>query len=987
MFSSRVLAAVLILLPALLRWWWTRGLARQLDDPALPERLLANQRRNQIVIIVCIILLIYTQTSALMWGVPLLLAVRAAAGFPFRKRLYGETWSVFEYLWFCTRLIAGAYGFWILLLTATTIIGWFGRFDWIAALGIGAVLCAWNEHTTDVLRRLLRAKPITDPALVPKFEEMARVTCGTTLARFEYVDLGGGAVANAVALPSLHRPGTLFSSTLLALLDRDEILAIAAHELAHLEYYDAKWLRRARLVNLALIALSVATAPLVRITAPSSYSSLAELMVIAITMVTLVWRAKDRQKNETTSDLRAVALCGDADALARGLTKLYAFARIPRRFDSRQERQATHPSLARRIRDIRAASGTAPAPLTAGTAAFTGSDGRANVTFGDTHVEWREHEGAAHTLSYAHLTELRVHAGPSGPARLVAVEKAGRRWEMMLTREQVPPLQTMLDSVDGRLASVAAPRLAPSVTGFLKFFCVLIAFSFGQITCALVLALAALRPGSHLIVAAGVAAIGSAALMLRDSMVDPNVYRIWISVMMAAMGCGLLVLARSTRRDEVDPPSMRPVAALAVVAAVLLLAVAVSGLNAVRLYQSAADFPGAAVAPLALAGALFVDRRRIVRRAGIVPAVVGVAVAAVGSLPFLDYVASDPFLVQANAAAIQAFDAAPSRQIAMAFGVSELRLSPNGRAMAVQEDAEDLDDPDDRRAEPFHVGRAGDPLRKIAADEVAFVDDDRAVALTFADGAADLREIDVDNPAAPRWHVRVPDITAGTLDVSRGNGEWHVLGWTRGRSIVSAKGHIGRDDVTRVEWTSPSPGYSWGHVMAAAGSNAVFVDTTYVPGPFRNPYLLGLYAAVRSNTESRLWHIVDGVRTEMALSRLEVDCATGAVADSLVCAGYDGARTRIVAIDVAGAHVTPVSTLWGHFRTSGIAAPGLLTGWLDSKAIVLRLATNEALRVPARPREWISAVAAADTAVGTVSSEGDTSTIRIYPLAQRSASR
>src|SRR5689334_19605209 len=34
-------AAVLVLLPALLRWVWARGSTRDLNDPALPERLFA----------------------------------------------------------------------------------------------------------------------------------------------------------------------------------------------------------------------------------------------------------------------------------------------------------------------------------------------------------------------------------------------------------------------------------------------------------------------------------------------------------------------------------------------------------------------------------------------------------------------------------------------------------------------------------------------------------------------------------------------------------------------------------------------------------------------------------------------------------------------------------------------------------------------------------------------------------------------------------
>jgi Zn-dependent protease with chaperone function len=65
-------------------------------------------------------------------------------------------------------------------------------------------------------------------------------------------------------------------------------------------------------------------------------------------------RAAKSQQHETESDLRAAALCGDPEALVRGLVKLHLHARIPRRYDVDIERAASHPSLVRRIQAIRA---------------------------------------------------------------------------------------------------------------------------------------------------------------------------------------------------------------------------------------------------------------------------------------------------------------------------------------------------------------------------------------------------------------------------------------------------------------------------------------------------------------------------------------------------------------------------------------------------------------------------------------------------------
>jgi Zn-dependent protease with chaperone function len=82
-----------------------------------------------------------------------------------------------------------------------------------------------------------------------------------------------------------------------------------------------------------------------------------------VVLIAVAAMVRDRQKHETASDLRAVALTGNAEALVRGLVKLHAMARVPRRWDADLERHMSHPSLKRRIQDIRAAAGTPPAAL------------------------------------------------------------------------------------------------------------------------------------------------------------------------------------------------------------------------------------------------------------------------------------------------------------------------------------------------------------------------------------------------------------------------------------------------------------------------------------------------------------------------------------------------------------------------------------------------------------------------------------------------
>jgi hypothetical protein len=116
---------------------------------------------------------------------------------------------------------------------------------------------------------------------------------------------------------------------------------------------------------------------------------------------------QNRQKHETASDLRAIALTGNPEALVRALVKLHAMARIPRRWDADLERHHSHPSLKRRIQDIRAAAGTPPAALGAA-AVFESIDGAARVLFGDEDLEWIEGTSASYRVRYDRLGELRV---------------------------------------------------------------------------------------------------------------------------------------------------------------------------------------------------------------------------------------------------------------------------------------------------------------------------------------------------------------------------------------------------------------------------------------------------------------------------------------------------------------------------------------------------------------------------------------------------
>src|SRR3954452_14758327 len=74
--ATGLLAVFVALLPAILRLWWGGALARAVHEPALPERLAANRRRNVQSTASCCALLISGLPFWAFWTLPLLMVAR-----------------------------------------------------------------------------------------------------------------------------------------------------------------------------------------------------------------------------------------------------------------------------------------------------------------------------------------------------------------------------------------------------------------------------------------------------------------------------------------------------------------------------------------------------------------------------------------------------------------------------------------------------------------------------------------------------------------------------------------------------------------------------------------------------------------------------------------------------------------------------------------------------------------------------------------------
>jgi Zn-dependent protease with chaperone function len=975
--GSPYFAAGVVMAAALLRWWWGRSIAALVDDPAFPERLAAHRLRTTKSFGIAVAVLIAGWMDEVYWTLPLFLLACSLASYQLRRAVYQETWGVGQYLSFFIRAVFAMWGFWVILAIFPSLAHAAGSKDWLVAFSIAGLLAVWNSYSSDVLRFIIQTRPIDDAALVARFTTVAQAA-NTRMPIFEVVNLHGGAMTNAFALPSISRPGVIFTDGLLKKLEPDEIVAICSHELAHLEHFNPALLRRLNVQTYALIAGGVAAALFARRLDDSQMMLMAGwFMVVAISMA---WRVRDRQKHETESDLRAVALTGDPEALARGLIKIYAFNHVPRRIDVDVERQSTHPSLARRIRDIRAMA-AAPQPAMEVDATFANADGRIRATFRQDHLHWQEGEAATHTLSYAHLAELRVRVGASGPARLLAVERQGRRWEMALEPGDVARAQAVLDRVDGRLpGAVTASNLWPGV-GRIVALAITILASMGMcVTVVWVAILAFLRPSRTTLAAIGAAAFAGVFVMLRDpssTQWAAGLVLPWVPFALAAAGAAAVVAALKSQPEEPTKTGDRLLYILGVVAALCVALILLQGTSAVRLHQAARAMPSALIFSLAFAGAVAArpSRRSLVLASA--ASLVAIGVGAVGSMTFLAAAGRDPMLVPSGPLTRVDLTQAPAKQFDLPVMASDVRLSPTATYVAASDPSADDDD-----SMLFHVGRPGQELTRLAADDIQFLDDTHALAARNTTEGTELSEIALDPKPAVGWRYVVPDVHRAHLSVHAGSRGWRLVGWDRDRHLLRAEGQIGSTDVSVKRWQLPLDREVWPQVVAAGETGAVLVETRFDSDAFGSEALGRVLDVFNPYaTHSRLWHLEQDRHTRVGASYLVDQCFADVYAeDRLVCTAFDGIRTHLVTIDAETANVEPLATLDGRFASYGHSTSGWLTGWWDSTPTAVRLRTREAFTTSDDTQRRALGATASERWIGFVTAQGRGARVHLYPV-------
>jgi Zn-dependent protease with chaperone function len=964
-------AAIAALVPAVVAWWKGRGFAKRIDDPLLPEQLLKFNRGAVLISACAMGVAGVISPREIWWTLPLMYVARLSASYPLRRVLYGETWSLSTFLSFFLRLIVAVYGFWILLFLTPMIVAASGSRGWLAGAGLAIALGWWQMRSTDVSRALLHTRPVDHPAVVARFERMVEAAkLPAPSPRFEQVDLHGGVIANAIALPSLRRSAVVMSETLMERLDADEITAIAAHELAHFEYYNRRRLWRLVATTSALIVVAIAL-PLVIQNVGSPVDPLVYWLWLFPLLIVIGRMGRHRQQNETVADLRAVELCGDADAMIRALKKIHLIARYPRRWDASLEAKATHPSLARRIQAIREAAGTT-APTAHREAIFTAPVGDTSVTVGSRELVWREGAATAHTLAYTDLQELRVDGASSSAAKLLAVDRQGRRWHMPLASADLTRVQAALDSVDVQLARpVRQPAMSrwflPRVFLAVAALVALVASAFGV---ALVATLAVVRASRAMLAGATVAVLVGAAMIARD--LGPNDTQPGMLLSITLLVLGVTAMSLLLTNEPADVDSSRPVLALGVVALLSVGVMLFSGVNTIALHQAARSWPGAAAVPLAFATANYLRGGRT-RWVSAIAVVVGLFAAVAGTTAFLDTVGRDPFLKRGSTLAFRRVRVPRGDGSVVPFSASEVRVSPQGRSVLLVEE-----DDDDRRT--IHVGRVGEPLASFNVDDGLFVDDRHVLLVETSSNSAVLREIDLDAANTVVWQLAIPDVGVTDTLLSPAGDAWRLYGRVHGNVMVRLDGTLGQPAIERKEWKLESSARDYPWVLTSDGDQAIVVEQQYRAGPLDGLAPLAsawFFPAGRTTTVVR--RVTSSGAAEIAVSRLRPYCNTSPViGEPPVCVAFDGTRSHIFTMDEHTGELTARAVLDGRAFLSGIERGGWIAGFWNAKPVAINVHADsaDAIQVPSVERLAVSGSYAA-----VVLYAGDRpSQVRTFPL-------
>ena len=930
-----------MLAPGLFFWWSGRHLVRHRDDPALPERIFIRQQHGSVVVVLSAALLAYSAGSSYWLPFIGLLAGSWCGDYPSRRVLFDEQWTLGGYVVWHARFTTGYFGFWLGLLIAPALVHAAGAWRWPAAVALALLLGLWGNRYGAALLWLVRAQPLTPPAAWEPILERSHAR----RPRLRVMPVPGGRFVNAFALPSTRDASVLFSAPLLELLDAREQAAILAHEMAHLEHYDRRRCRTAAVAGSTLVALATLGAALAldwfgggRIVAAWS----------AVFVLAFAIRVSRHKSHETESDLRALALCQDAEALISGLTKLTIAGRMPRRWSSEVERHASHPSLARRLQAIRRAAGLAPEapPATDVLVIRTAAPG-ARVILDDRGVSWlgglgaidtrdpgvlRQMATASWAVPYAELTELRVAASWWGGAALRVRDRAGTSRTVRIAAADVRALQQRLDTVEDRLPHDAAMAGVPVLASRFAALGLVLASIGSLLPLGLLIGLVAIVRPSRAALAAVAGTAGACALVIVGDLGDGG--RHWTqaltalpAVIVTALAAWLAVRSRAVEWRKSD---YVPVLGAAGLVGVLTLGYAAAQL----LWLQPASFPvmqTLAGAPLlwaslaAIGGALASAPHAAVRGGGVATLLCAVLInlgVRVGDLEALSRSIAPPSAESRPLPRVASIPLPP-------YGGS-LRVSPLGSRIAV---ARRPSPPDSRRR--FLVLGVSGGRAEIEAHDLSFIDEDNAVVVVDATDGARVQHIAVAGrpEVAGTWQVVLPGVRGLRLSSVQGS-SWAGLGYdATTEEHIGVTGRIGASDVRR-QRLGEDDAADIG-IVALAPDGRGLRTTADLTSLARLPWA-GLLYMGRLPRQSQIWR-VDGDRQPQLIAALptHVTCQlVGRELATAVCVGPERSRTLVWRFDIATAPAAPLIVA-GRWWRSAVGRDGRMVALWTHDAVLM----------------------------------------------------
>jgi Zn-dependent protease with chaperone function len=968
------LALVAAVVPGVYRAWIGRGFRDAATDPAIAERWWTARTRTSQVTFVAAAAAAAIQPRALPLTLPVLILALTVGGFPARRIVFGENWSLVTYLWWALRLIAGLWGFWLLLAFAP----WVPpdrSVAWAAAVAI--VLVAWQRWYGSLLRVALGARPLDPSAVSPELAEGFARVLGRSTARPPALWRAGppeSTLANAVALPAFRRSSVLFSNALLETLTPREATAILAHEIGHIEYFT----RRRQLVMSGITVLLIATATLGVTLAPGGSTWLLVLWPVML-IGALVARARWQQKHEADSDRRAVELCGDGQALASGLIKLHEMGRVPRRWAAAVEAQASHPSLARRLAAIDALEGRAPA-VPSGTLAIEGTDGRTWITIGPDRVRHLTGVPAgtpadpaalaaaaetAFSIPYSDVREIRVVASRTGASLRIWPARGAIR-SCPLKSEDVGRVQAALDGIDHLIPSI--DRRAAHATTAARALGLSLALAGVLLLTPSVAALGLLAAAMATPAATLAAGLGAAAAAIGAIAGAPWLRGDVMGLMAVGVFAATLIWVswrqppREMSRGWIVPAALAA-ATIAVWATGVFLA-----LSPLVLHRLAALSVAATALPVALGGALWRGSTPR-RRAAAAVWLLALVPAAVGSPPFVRLVLHDDLLGPLDELHESVLALEPMHEGPAPHGAFDIRVSADGRRFITAIDESGDGDPSGRVA----IGEVGHRAEIIEALDAAFLDEDHVLIVRGDTAATTLTlapVLDVDT-AIWRETLHVPKAPAIYVDAR--SRRWRVVG--NGRSAFERVdgGAVPPAGTTRWTASGREVAYDW---LSGDGGPLLGVGARYPEWSRRATFVSSLGLAVPLYPTALYVADPDGVR-RIAETDQDVDCYQPAPGQALVCVAYDGASTRLWRFDAGELHA--VGTVTGRLLVQSVTAAGEVAAWrAGGDRLLIDVVRREVFKLPRPANEyWAEWTSAGDTVAALVERERS-STIRTF---------